>query len=46
MSRINGLLWMRGIFVGYDFWVKEFGLIEWSWGKVELFFEMIEEKVL
>ncbi|KAK4173069.1 hypothetical protein QBC36DRAFT_63031 [Triangularia setosa] len=30
---------------GYDSWAKEFGLAEWSWEKVEPFFDRIEEKV-
>ncbi|KAK0670236.1 putative GMC oxidoreductase [Cercophora samala] len=44
-TRINGSLWTRGMPAGYDLWAKEFGLTEWSWEKVEPFFEMIEKKV-
>ncbi|KAK4195866.1 putative GMC oxidoreductase [Triangularia verruculosa] len=44
-SRINGSLWTRGIPAGYDSWAQEFGLTEWSWEKVEPFFDKIEENI-
>ncbi|KAK0744545.1 hypothetical protein B0T21DRAFT_407637 [Apiosordaria backusii] len=44
-TRINGSLWTRGMPSGYNSWAREFGLTEWSWEKVEPFFDKIDEKV-
>ncbi|KAI0470039.1 hypothetical protein GGR56DRAFT_660827 [Xylariaceae sp. FL0804] len=42
-SRINGMLWSRGVPGGYNEWAEKFGLENWSWDKVEPYFRKIED---
>ncbi|CCC05081.1 unnamed protein product [Sordaria macrospora k-hell] len=41
-SRINAMLWTRGVAGGYNAWSEEYGLDGWSWEKVEPAFRSIE----
>lgn len=41
-SRINAMLWTRGVPGGYEEWATEFGLDDWAWEKVEPFFRKSE----
>lgn len=41
-SRINAMLWTRGVPGGYEEWAESLGLDEWAWDKVELCFRKME----
>ena len=41
-SRINAMLWTRGVPGGYDEWSTALGLDEWAWEKVEPHFRQLE----
>lgn len=41
-SRINAMLWTRGVPGGYEEWATALGLDEWSWEKVEPYFRRME----
>lgn len=41
-SRINAMLWTRGVPGGYEEWATDLGLDDWAWDKVEPCFRNIE----
>ncbi|KAM7215886.1 alcohol oxidase [Rhypophila decipiens] len=41
-SRVNAMLFTRGVPGGYNQWAEEFGLTDWSWDKVEPYFRKSE----
>lgn len=41
-SRINAMLWTRGVPGGYEEWATDLGLDDWAWDKVEPCFRKIE----
>jgi choline dehydrogenase-like flavoprotein len=41
-TRVNGMLWTRGVPGGYNEWADSFGLEDWRWERVEPFFKRIE----
>ena len=41
-TRINAMLWTRGVPGGYEEWSTALGLDEWAWEKVEPYFRRLE----
>ncbi|KAI0485545.1 hypothetical protein F4859DRAFT_471561 [Xylaria cf. heliscus] len=41
-SRINGMLYTRGMPAAYDLWARETGYSQWSWDQVEPYYHKIE----
>ncbi|KAK3342247.1 GMC oxidoreductase-domain-containing protein [Neurospora tetraspora] len=44
-TRINALLWTRGVAGGYNAWAEEYGLEHWSWDMVDPWFRKTEDVV-
>lgn len=44
-TRINAMLWTRGVPGGYEEWSTELGLDEWAWKEVEPHFRRLENAI-